>query len=76
MRMAVRSKWWPLPSHSPLPIRKSKFSLPTVVTVKMLYCAPESEPTPDTVWRKRWQVPLSERIADRVQWHSILDNLG
>jgi hypothetical protein len=74
--MSVRSRWWPLPSHAPLPIRKSKFSLPNVATVKMLYRSCDTEPTSETVWLRPWDVPLSERIADQVEWPSIIGELG
>ena|SRR5450755_227811 len=72
LKMPVRSKWWPLHSHVPLPIRKSKFSFPKVATVNMLYCSLDSEPTSETVWLRPWHVPLSERIANQVEWHSII----
>lgn len=74
MRVLVRSKWWPLPSHAP--IHKSKFFFPKVATVKMLYSTIERQPTSDMVWLKPWDVPLSERIANRSEWHSIIEKLG
>lgn len=76
-KMAVRSKWWPLPSHARLPIRKSKFSFPRVATMTMFYCSSlDSEPPVETVWHKSWNVPFSKRIADQAQWHSIVEKLG
>jgi hypothetical protein len=76
LNMSVRSKWWPLPSHAPTPIPKSKFSFPKVATVKMLYRGSDGKPTSETVWLKPWRVPVSERIADQVEWHSIIGKLG
>ncbi len=76
LQMSVRSKWWPLPSHAPLPIRKSKFSFPKVATVKMLFCSTDGNPPSETVWLRPWQVPLSKRISDQVEWHSIIEKLG
>jgi hypothetical protein len=74
--MTARSKWWPLRSHEQQPIRKSKLSFPKVSTVKMLYCSLDSEPTSETAWLRPWQVPLSKRMADPIEWHSIMQKLG
>ena len=57
-------------------MRKSKFSFPKVVTVKMIYQDADTQPTSDTVWLAPWNVPLNERIANRDEWHSIIDNLS
>jgi len=76
LEMSNRSKWWPLPSHAPLPIRKSTYSFPKVATLKMLYCNIDGEPASDTVWLKPWHVPLSKRISDQAEWHSIIEKLG
>src|SRR3954464_4542510 len=54
LEMSARSKWWPLPSHTPLPIRKSKFSFPQVATVKLLYSNMGAEPALETVWLRSW----------------------
>jgi hypothetical protein len=42
----------------------------------MLYCSLDIEPGPETVWLKPWDVPLSKRIADEVEWYSIVEKLG
>jgi hypothetical protein len=57
-------------------MRKSKFSLPKVATMTVLYCSVDSEPPSETVWQKSWHVPLSKRIADQAEWHSIVEKLG
>jgi hypothetical protein len=44
--------------------------------VKMLYCSTNGEPASETTWLKTWSVPLSKRIADGVEWHSIIEKLG
>ena len=72
--MAVRKKWWPLPSHAP--IHTSNFSFPEVATVKMIFANADSQPTSETVWIKPWNVTLSERIASRDKWHSIIEKFG
>jgi hypothetical protein len=72
--VSERSKWWPLPSHTPLPSRKSKFSFPKVARLEMLFC--DGEPKADTVWLHPWIVPLNERISNRDEWHTIIDKLG
>ena len=76
IKVSIRSKWWPLPSHPPLPVRKSKFSFPKVAMVKMLYCNVDSEQNSETIWLKPWNVPLSERIANPGEWYSIIEKLG
>jgi hypothetical protein len=57
-------------------MRKSRFSFPKVVTVKMIYHDADSQPASDTVWLAPWNVPLNERIANRDEWHSIIEKLG
>jgi len=42
----------------------------------MLYCSADGEPGSETVWLKPWHVPLSKRISDKVEWHSIIEKLG
>jgi len=38
--------------------------------VEMLFY--DGEPKTDTFWLKPWNVPLSERISNRVEWHTII----
>lgn len=75
--VSIRSKWWPLPSHAaPLPFYKSKFSIPKVATLTMLFSETENGPGENTVGQMHWQVPLSDRIADQSKWKSIIEELG
>jgi len=76
MKVSSRSKWWPLPSHARQPSRTSKFSFPKIASTTMLYCSVDREPTSETVWLKPWQVALSERIASRGKWASIVAKLS
>jgi hypothetical protein len=71
----VRSKWWPLPSHAPLEVPKSKFCFPKVTTVKMLYRSSDSLSTSLIEWQRPWRVPLTQRIANCSEWQSIMETL-
>ena len=58
------NKWWPLPSHEPVPEARSKFSFLKIATVTVSFCSAGSTTQPDhkTVWPESWDVPLSDRL--------------
>jgi hypothetical protein len=58
------NKWWPLPSHDPVPELRSKFSFLKMGTVVVSFCsASDAKPDEETVWLESWDVPLSERLV-------------
>jgi hypothetical protein len=42
----------------------------------MIFRSTGREPTAETVWLKPWNILLSERIASRDKWVSIIAKLG
>jgi hypothetical protein len=59
------NKWWPLPSHEPVPEPRSKFNFLKIATVTVSFCSAGStaQPNHKTVWLESWDVPLSDRLA-------------
>jgi hypothetical protein len=64
-----------LPTHKPVAARRSRFSLPKIARVEILFAGKE-DPCEETVWLESWNVPLSERISHRGEWQEILKKLG
>ena len=56
------NKWWPLPSHDPVPPRPSKFSFLKVGTITVIFRSYDIKPNDETVWLESWDIPLSDRI--------------